>query len=988
MTSKPAAVDSVDNVFYQQQRECEYLTKFLPNLKKRGENNFTVMYLEQRMALLQETWANIRQLDGFLHASAQDDSERQEHPYFKEKRMDKVNEAYDDTWMYINIHLAKLRPGPNPRLVDNSSVLKSNEPVSQVNYVKLPKVDLPKFDGDYAKWKPFEPRFTSGIVKNAQLSNEVRLQYLFSCLSGKAMSVVEHLDITEENFQIAWDRLKIPQNTVFGWILSGQASDAKLKRPTILAHHMSINDPLETALSKFWESEAIPSCSLLTQEEKHCEQHFADTYTRDDTGRFTVRLPFNKPKPNDFLGDSFRGAVSSLTRLTTKLQNDINVKREYTEFLRQYESLGHMSRLGTVDRTRTYIPHRAVIREESKTTKLRVVFNATNKSSSGYSLNDLLHVGPKLQLDITSILLNWRIHEYVLVADIEKMFRQILVHPSDRRFQCILWKNENTEALEAYELNTITYGTACAPYLAMRVIRELNTLEGADYPLASPVLNNQVYVDDVFIGSPDKKLLEQTRVQVCTLLGRGGFNLRKWAGNDPETLHNIPKYDAFYFSLLQFIPRTDRMTKRELLSEIAKLFDPLGWLSPLVVRAKILMQQQWLEKIGWDDQVSESTQGFMECILYRLACDECEANPAMDPLWTRLVTRISGATYTTLLAAKTRVAPIKTLSIPILELNGALMQNLVPSRCRPSRPFENIGVDYAGPYQVREAVGRGKRAHKTYIAVFICFATHAIHIELVHSYSTEGFLATFDRFISRRGIPATVTSDNGTNFVGAARELARDFVTACQSPELRDRCADLKINWSFYPPGAPLHGGMQEAAVRSVKHHLRRIIGTFTPTAEEMETLLCKVEATLNSRPLTRIRDDADCLEILTPGHFLTGSPLNTRPTSSVADVPISRLTRWRTLQKFHELLWKHWSREYLQELQTRYKWNTEKQQITENDIVLVENPLLPPNRWELGRIIATYPGKDGNTRVVDVRTKSSTYRRPITRICKLPIDE
>ncbi|XP_076660048.1 uncharacterized protein LOC143363335 [Halictus rubicundus] len=193
-----------------------------------------------------------------------------------------------------------------------------------------------------------------------------------------------------------------------------------------------------------------------------------------------------------------------------------------------------------------------------------------------------------------------------------------------------------------------------------------------------------------------------------------------------------------------------------------------------------------------------------------------------------------------------------------------LMQNLVPSRCRPSRPFENIGVDYAGPYQVREA----------------------IHFP---------------------------TRDNGTNFVGAG-----DFVTACQSPELRDRCADLKINWSFYPPGAPHLGGMQEAAVRSVKHHLRRIIGTFTPTAEEMETLLCKVEATLNSRPLTRIRDDADCLEILTPGHFLTGSPLNTRPTSSVADVPISRLTRWRTLQKFHELLWKHWSREYLQELQTR----------------------------------------------------------------------
>ncbi|XP_076301734.1 uncharacterized protein LOC143219739 [Lasioglossum baleicum] len=265
--------------------------------------------------------------------------------------------------------------------------------------------------------------------------------------------------------------------------------------------------------------------------------------------------------------------------------------------------------------------------------------------------------------------------------------------------------------------------------------------------------------------------------------------------------------------------------------------------------------------------------------------------------------------------------------------------------------------------------------------------TISIHLELVHEYSTAAFLAALDRFISRRGIPRTITSDNGTNFVGAAHELARDFTAVVHSPELSDRCTELRVEWLFYPPGAPHHGGMQEAAVRSVKHHLRRIIGTFTPTAEEMTTLLCRIEATLNSRPLTRVRDDAICLEVLTPGHFLTGSPLNARPIPSVADIPSSRLSRWQCNQKFHELLWQTWSREYLQALQSRYKWSSQQKQINEGDIVLIENPNLPPNKWEMGRIDKTYPGKDGNVRVVDVRTENSVYRRPITRICVLPVE-
>ncbi|XP_017875755.1 uncharacterized protein LOC108622407 [Ceratina calcarata] len=315
-----------------------------------------------------------------------------------------------------------------------------------------------------------------------------------------------------------------------------------------------------------------------------------------------------------------------------------------------------------------------------------------------------------------------------------------------------------------------------------------------------------------------------------------------------------------------------------------------------------------------------------------------------------------------------------------------IMQNLIPERCRPARAFTNCGVDYAGPFQVRDSAGRGKTAHKAYIAVFVCYATRAVHVELVHDYSTSAFLAAFDRFIARRGVPSCVFSDNGTNFVGANNELTREFNRCCNSPEWRDKCSGLGVRWKFNPPSAPHFGGMQEAGVKSVKHHLKRIMGDFTPTGEEMQTLLCKIEASLNSRPIAPLSDSADDFATLTPGHFLVGGPLNALPKESVETEKITRLTRWRVLQKFHEQLWRHWTRDYLIYLQQRNKWQTTQEQLQPGDLVLVQNPLVPPNHWEMGRVEKVFPGTDENVRVVEVRTAKNTYKRPITRMCKLAV--
>lgn len=184
--------------------------------------------------------------------------------------------------------------------------------------------------------------------------------------------------------------------------MSGRLLDANITRITAASHHGTIVDPLEKALSRFWETEYIPETRTLTPQEQQYEHHFAETYTHDATALFIVRLPFTTT-PADHLGDSLRGASSSLRRLTLRLQRNEDTKRDYTNFLYEYETLGHMTLLPSIEKTRTYIPHRAVIREDSLTTKLRVIFNASSKTTSGYSLNDLLHAGPKLQQDISKI---------------------------------------------------------------------------------------------------------------------------------------------------------------------------------------------------------------------------------------------------------------------------------------------------------------------------------------------------------------------------------------------------------------------------------------------------------------------------------------------------------------------------------------------------------------------------------------------------------
>jgi len=178
------------------------------------------------------------------------------------------------------------------------------------------------------------------------------------------------------------------------------------------------------------------------------------------------------------------------------------------------------------------------------------------------------------------------------------------------------------------------------------------------------------------------------------------------------------------------------------------------------------------------------------------------------------------------------------------------MGDLPSPRVNPSPPFSHTGVDYAGPFSILPFVGGGQRPRKHYVALFICLATKEIHLECVEDYATTGFLAAFRRFVSRRGLPSHLYSENGTNFRGADRELQVVFEAVSSDPTLQVALANDGIRWHFIPPSAPHFGGLWEAGIKSFKFHLRRMVGSRTLSKTEFATLLCQIEACLNSQSL------------------------------------------------------------------------------------------------------------------------------------------
>lgn len=314
-----------------------------------------------------------------------------------------------------------------------------------------------------------------------------------------------------------------------------------------------------------------------------------------------------------------------------------------------------------------------------------------------------------------------------------------------------------------------------------------------------------------------------------------------------------------------------------------------------------------------------------------------------------------------------------------------MMANLPAERLRPARSFRQVGIDYAGPVIIKARYDRRcKTLAKGYIAVFVCLISKAVHLEVVESLKSETFLDALSRFMARRGPIDCIWSDNGTNFVGAAKEL-KEIHNIWEDDITQKQLQALRISWKFITPAAPHQGGLWEAAVKSMKHHLRRIMKNQVFTLPELTTLVCEIESCMNSRPLTSMSDDPQDLAAITPAHFLIGEPLIQPYHPTVRDIPENRLNARQLIKKFTQIFWDRFKADYILTLQQKNKWFTKEPNIKVNDLVIIKNEQLPPSLWQLARVIEVHPGPDGLIRNTTLRTENSIIQRPIQKLCSLP---
>ncbi|XP_055920727.1 uncharacterized protein LOC129952226 [Eupeodes corollae] len=518
------------------------------------------------------------------------------------------------------------------------------------------------------------------------------------------------------------------QNTVLGWVVAGKIENVAYNNATcaIFCEDDSTNDLIE----RFWKLDDFEdSPRSMTTAEKFCETHFTQTVTRSNTGRFEVRLPFREN--GEALGDSKQLALNRFMSLERRLNKNPTLRRDYIKFMDEYEAFGHMEQINPTDipKPHFFIPHHCVLKPDSSTTKLRVVFDASAKTSTGLSLNDILHTGPTVQSELFSILLRFRMHKYVFTADIEKMYRQILVHEEDQNYQLIVWRQQPSEGIKYYKLKTVSYGTSAAPYLATKCLQFLASQSKLTHPIGSQILLEDFYVDDCISGSNSITQTKEAQKQLRSILDNAGFKLRKWCANHPQLLNDIRLEDqeicldftdASHCTIktlgLVWQPKSDELcgrakindtssiTKRVVSSELARIFNPLGLFGPVVVQAKIFMQKLWHSKLSWDDELPQHLKeewfSFRKDIAdldqAKIPRHVSKGNPTSIQIHTFVDAseRAYGAavylrsTYqdrtiiNRLLCAKSRVAPIKQQTLPRLELCAAVLGAELTRRVR------------------------------------------------------------------------------------------------------------------------------------------------------------------------------------------------------------------------------------------------------------------------------------------------------------------
>jgi hypothetical protein len=416
-------------------------------------------------------------------------------------------------------------------------------------------------------------------------------------------------------------------HTIFGWVLMGNVN---FKNPSQVTQSLFVSTPsTETLLRSFWEMEEIPTASPPDPEAQACENHYKSTITRDKTGRYIASLPFKEGKRPD-LGSNREIALKKYQSLERRFYHQPELRDLYNNNLQDYIDKKHMD---LASESSSYIlTHHGVVKDSS-TSPLRVVFNASEVSDTNNSLNKSLFIGPKLQGDIGGIITNFRLHRIAITCDIKQMYRAICLAEEDCKYQHILWRLNPLCPISEYELKRLTFGISSSPFIAQRTLQQLVEDEGSRFPLAVQALTSSCYVDDIVSGAASEDQALQLHKELNQLLQLGGFELHKWSSSSTKVLKSIPTFPTHHTERvhplgstsplkvlgLEWDPSSDCFkysitsldktpTKRTVLSQVARIYDVNGYISPVVFTFKHLLQQIWMEQLDWDDSLPMELQ--------------------------------------------------------------------------------------------------------------------------------------------------------------------------------------------------------------------------------------------------------------------------------------------------------------------------------------------------------------------------------------------
>ena len=525
------------------------------------------------------------------------------------------------------------------------------------------------------------------------------------------------------NTPVAWD-------TIFGWTVLGVFNEEgcaqAISASTFIVDPTQAQQASDQLLTRFWKMEEPQSTEkTFSPEEQRVEDHFDHTheYLKSER-RYRVSLPKT-------LGDLTLGESRSRALYRAQANERSLLKKhrwpDFQAVMLEYITLGHAVAISPQDMLTPpsqsyYMPVHSVHKETSTSTKVRAVFDASAPSASGVSLNDLLAVGPTLQPTLEQTLLRFRSYSIAISGDISKMYREILLSPVDRPLHRFLWRKELTDPWKDYEMQRVTFGVTSSPYMAVKTLMQTATDFGQSFPQAQRHIRESFYVDDFFGGADTTTEASLLRKQITDILSQGGFNIKKWRSSSPTVLKSIPlaltesipdqklldSHSACYPKALGLVwdSRKDEMathievsqsyssTKRGVVSDIARTFDVLGWLSPVILEMKILYRSLWQRKLGWDQEVPldlkrqheawrKSLPLLADIRLPRHYYDgrqpqsislhgfsDASTKAFSAVVYLRAVYE-TGPPTSVLVLSKTRVAPLIERTIPELELCGA-----------------------------------------------------------------------------------------------------------------------------------------------------------------------------------------------------------------------------------------------------------------------------------------------------------------------------